>query len=519
MAKSSRLRSFGYEVIEIWSCEFENYLKSLSEEELFRLRNHPLLLNAPLNPRDSFYGGRTGNIVSYYKCKEGEKIKYIDVCSLYPWVCKYGKFPVGHPKIHTSIDEACSNMKLDAINGLIKCKILPPENLFHPVLPMKQNDKLMFSLCKTCSQNRNDETKCTHSDEERALFGTWVIDEVVKAIDLGYKLVSVFEIWEYDVVQYDSDTNTDGLFTAMMNTFLKIKQEASDWPNHCRTKEDQNKYINDFFEKERIKLDPTEITNNPGKRSLAKLILNSFWGKFGQRENQQQTIIINQSSDLFDLMSHPSIQVQQILPVNEKNIVITFTVKEEASEILSTVNVCVAAYTTAQARLKLYSYLEQLKERVLYYDTDSVIYVSRQGEFEPPVGDFIGDMTDELQCYGHGSFITEFVSGGPKNYSYKVFSTNDKTEHIVCKVKGINLNYESSQKINFDSIKEAVLKASTSSFNERDFITLRSSNIRRTKEHEVITIDEIKTYKPTSEKRRFLGDHSSLPYGFKRAKM
>ena len=37
-------------------------------------------------------------------------------------------------------------------------------------------------------------------------------------------------------------------------------------------------------------------------------------------------------------------------------------------------NVVIAAYTTAQARLKLYSYLEQLGPRAIYADTDSVVY-------------------------------------------------------------------------------------------------------------------------------------------------
>lgn len=40
----------------------------------------------PLNARDAFYGGRTGNTWKHYLCKEGEKIRYVDVCSLYPWV-------------------------------------------------------------------------------------------------------------------------------------------------------------------------------------------------------------------------------------------------------------------------------------------------------------------------------------------------------------------------------------------------------------------------------------------------
>ena len=36
-------------------------------------------------------------------------------------------------------------------------------------------------------------------------------------------------------------------------------------------------------------------------------------------------------------------------------------------------NVIVAAFVTAQARLKLYGILEKLNEPVLYFDTDSII--------------------------------------------------------------------------------------------------------------------------------------------------
>jgi hypothetical protein len=50
---------------------------------------------------------------------------------------------------------------------------------------------------------------------------------------------------------------------------------------------------------------------------------------------------------------------------------------------------------SAQARLKLYSYLEQLGPRALYADTDSVVYTSRPGEWKPELGDYLGDLTDE----------------------------------------------------------------------------------------------------------------------------
>jgi len=56
----------------------------------------------------------------------------------------------------------------------------------------------MFPLCPACADTRNQGT-CTHSDEERCIFGTWVVDEVRKAIEMGYVLVEVYEVWEYDV--------------------------------------------------------------------------------------------------------------------------------------------------------------------------------------------------------------------------------------------------------------------------------------------------------------------------------
>jgi hypothetical protein len=65
--------------------------------------------------------------------------------SLHPHVFKYGKFPVGHPVVHVGDDckdmEACLGKE-----GLIKCTIVPFELLYHPVLPFRDNQKLMFSL-------------------------------------------------------------------------------------------------------------------------------------------------------------------------------------------------------------------------------------------------------------------------------------------------------------------------------------------------------------------------------------
>ncbi|CAB4028237.1 Hypothetical predicted protein, partial [Paramuricea clavata] len=94
-----------------------------------------------------------------------------------------------------------------------------------------------------------------------------------------------------------------------------------------------------------------------------------------------------------------------------------------------------------------YGVLEQLNRRVLYFDTDSVIYVSKEDEWEPPTGSYLGQLTDELD----GGYITTFVSGGPKNYAYE--TSTDKT---VCKVRGITLNYRTQQHVNFDVMSDMV---------------------------------------------------------------
>ena len=86
--------------------------------------------------------------------------------------------------------------------------------------------------------------------------------------------------------------------------------------------------------------------------------------------------------------------------------VVTTHVEEEVEQNEET-NIFIAIFTTAHARLKLYSALETLQERVLYYDTDSVIYKWRPGQVEIPLGVFLGEFTDEVE----GDPIIEFASG------------------------------------------------------------------------------------------------------------
>ena len=76
-------------------------------------------------------------------------------------------------------------------NGIMKCKVLPHRKLYHPVLTYKSISQLMFALCSACAETMK-QVNCAQTDEERCIVGTWVVDEVRKAIEMGYVLMIFF---------------------------------------------------------------------------------------------------------------------------------------------------------------------------------------------------------------------------------------------------------------------------------------------------------------------------------------
>ena len=69
----------------------------------------------------------------------------------------------------------------------------------------------MFPLCSDCADNLN-QGNCTHTDEERCIVGTRVVDEVRIAIEMGYVLMNVFEFLEYEITCFGRGTNSGGIF-------------------------------------------------------------------------------------------------------------------------------------------------------------------------------------------------------------------------------------------------------------------------------------------------------------------
>ena len=146
------------------------------------------------------------------------------------------------------------------------CELLPAKNLKLPPIPYRANGKLTFPLCRTCVESQQN-AKCQHTDTERTLTGVWCTPEIHAALDLGYKVVRIHEVWHYPLKQ-------DRLFAEYIDTFLKIKQQASGWPAGVETEDEKDAYVEEFLQHEGIQLDKDSIAVNAGLRALAKLCLN-----------------------------------------------------------------------------------------------------------------------------------------------------------------------------------------------------------------------------------------------------
>ena len=264
--KTRLLQVAGYTVIEQWECEFK---KELKQNEELQNEVKKTTWVSPLDPRDAFYGGRTGVSKCYHKAEENEQIFYEDFTSLYPKINKYGTYTIGHPQIMVNPE----SQNIQDYFGIAKTDVLAPEKFLHPELPVKLNGKLMFPLCVKCVEDQlerpwHERTNlCRHCDEQRTITGSRCTPELQKAVERGYHVLKIHKVWHWP-----EDKRKTGLFSPYVDTWLKHKTEASGWPDHCDTREKKDQYVNDFEAQEGIKLE--KIEKNPGRKQVAKLMLN-----------------------------------------------------------------------------------------------------------------------------------------------------------------------------------------------------------------------------------------------------
>ena len=182
-----------------------------------------------------------------------------------------------------------------------------------------------------------------------------------------------------------------------------------------------------------------------------------------------------------------------------------YETKLEHIDTHATANVIVGSYVTAYARLELYKVLEKLQKRVLYFDTDSCMYIHDPKLWNPRIiNSRLGKWTDEEpDCK-----ITRFRGLGPKNYAYMKKTKDGKVES-KCKVKGITLDYKTSQFVNFDLYSKCAQNRSTK-------IEIRyDCRIKRNKDRTVISEPQTKTFRSVYSKRVIVNETDTVPYGYK----
>ena len=234
-------------------------------------------------------------------------------------------------------------------------------------------------------------------------------------------------------------------------------------------------------------------------RFVFKLALNSMWGRLGMNTDRTSFKIVTTPAEWFKMINDKQYKIHAVEFSNEEAVQIYYS--NFFNEGSCETSVTHAAFVTAHARLKLYSELERIGDRVLYFDTDSIIYISRPNTYSPILGNYLGELTNELD---KDDYIVEFVSAGPKNYGYKTLKGKSS-----CTVKGFTLNSSTKELINFESIKNIVI-------NDRDekIEAEQLKFIRNKHDWTVRTETSKKIYGFVYSKRILLDDFSSLPFGY-----
>lgn len=562
-AKLKRLKYLGYNVVHIWEHDFKAFLDKNPKLDK-EIDKHDFVNYSNLNARSAIYGGRNEAGVLYYKAKEGEKIRFYDYCSLYSFSMLTSKYFIGEPKRILSHKE-CDKLTVESLikmDGIVQCTVLPNQKLFFPVLPYRSKNKLLFPSCRTCAENLSI-SPCSHSENERSISGVWSLCELKAAFERGYRLIKVFEVWSYNTetgltkngstkesIMYDdlqeiqskqNENNVDlGFFTAYQKTFIQLKGEASGFPNYCQTDEEKKRYIVDFYHLNDVVLRFECVQNNSTKRSLAKLMLNSLYGKLIQQENRSYTAILRDPSDLTFYLNSDHYEIVDFYCINDNYAVLSWRYKtdEDGNEIRlnpafersKQKNICLTTgiQTTTAARLRLYSELEKLGNRCFYMDTDSILFLQKNDEeYCPELSTAVGGLSDELEKHrklpDFTPYINEFVCIGPKTYAYRIINEPESSSTfkpiIIVRCKGLSLRGENAKKINMELLKSFVLGKNLVDYDEDLFyfepVQTKRQCIRAVKDFKVVSREETKLFRYTFDKRIVRDNYITYPFGYK----
>ncbi|KAL3109569.1 hypothetical protein niasHT_011207 [Heterodera trifolii] len=447
----------GCEIHKVWACQWTERLRH--DPDLKR-RYDAVFVPCPLDPRnDALRGGRTEPFKLHHVCSDDEEIMCIDIVSLYPYVMqKVNRFPVGNPRVLTRevlLRPPTTPLPWNApenniFRGLLLVRVLAPRNIRVPLLGYRTKDgRFTFPLCAWCA-DRRQQRPCRHGDDKRSWVTAYTHVELNKALQLGYVVTDLFEVWDYD--EWDGT-----LFSSYVNTFVGLKVQATGWPETCETDEQRQAFVEDFERTEGIRLDSTKMEFNPGLRLIAKTLANSLWGKLAQRVGQTEIRYTRTPAEFHALLDDPTVDKLDFVHVSDHMDRCVVRKRPEFARAPPTNCLPVAAFVTSYGRLHLYDYMEQVSAidgaELLYCDTDSIYYVNKMGGPCVAEGEALGQMKRELT----DRRIVEFVAGGPKNYGIRHTARDGTDERANLKIRSFRLSYTAQQLLTFEAMKDLTL--------------------------------------------------------------
>lgn len=378
--------------------------------------------------RKALHGGRTDRRARVVRLSDeaferGDRIHYYDFKSLYPSVqdCKVHDtyYPSGKPDEDYTLrnkENMTNEFLLEFMEhrtGFLEIDAKHLKYVTHPTLGRIKNvsgePKLMFT-----NEDTVKETYCWPEIQEAIESGEIQVTKVHKAYIFG---------------------RTKNTFDKYVNFFFKVKEEA-------------------------------EQTGNEGLRSLAKLMLNSLWGKLGQKSYAVTEWVHTVEREHFLQRKFASGEYQMIscVPKTDSYIHYDYRKANDLNNLQNTA-VHIAAHVSTWGRVMLNRKVLKLHgQRALYCDTDSAIIYLRKEDTMPFVGDNLGDLTNEVpkilkdggKTFTGEAYIREAVFVAPKTYALHIQTTCGVNYYkVVC--KGFEPSYQNAKEFHFENFRKLVL--------------------------------------------------------------
>jgi hypothetical protein len=237
----------------------------------------------------------------------------------------------------------------------------------------------------------------------------------------------------------------------------------------------------EFFYNERLKIKKI----NPSKALYFKLIMNSLYGKFGQRQFEKNEIAEN-DNDFWNIINNQFDFLKSIETIDENLSIITYEEKGDDIEYIGNLT-RFSSYISAFSRSHLSEVMRDIGHKYIYYcDTDS-LFTTKKPNKKYLDNNILGKWKEETETP-----IKEAVFIAPKMYFYEC---EDKTQEK----KGKGIKAEELKKENYIDLNDGKIDNIKSS----SLMFFRSLN-------EVIIKQQERTVKTIHNKRLWKDNNSII---------